>query len=79
MKVKVIGIGGKYSGTYQGYDYTKVNLYVDYEEAPKNGTGTRVEVLKCPFDCVPAGLKVGDKVDVQYNQYGRIDSIIIAK
>ncbi len=79
MVVKVVGIGGVYSGNYQGYEYSKVNVYVDHMKVPKNGVGTTVEVLKCPSDSIPADLKVNDLIEVLYNRYGRIESIEIQK
>lgn len=75
MKAKVLGIGGTYSGEYQGVKYEKFKLYVDKGVTPRDGEGTELDVLSIDSRFKSASLHVGVNVNIEYNRYGRVDSI----
>lgn len=75
---KVLG-KASYSGEYQGYKYNKVRLVCECAPNSKwtGVDGICAEVINVPSTDRTRAVKVGDKIDVRYNRYGKIEDIEI--
>lgn len=74
MVVTVVGIGPLQTGTYQNFNYANRSVYVEY---PVKGVdGLVAERFKVP-DRISTleGIRPGDSINVDFNRFGRIDSI----
>lgn len=74
MLCTVVGKGQLQTGTYENYQYANRSLYVTYEV--RGIEGQCAERFKVPDRiCSLDDIRIGDIVDVQFNRFGRIDSI----
>lgn len=77
---KVIG-KASYSGEFQGYNFSKVRLFLQCDPNPKWNAfeGVAVEIVNIPDSDTARSVKIGDIVDIRYNRYGKPDSVDILR
>lgn len=74
---EVIGIAHRQYTNKQGKAVSGYNLYVTYEDRSTNGLACMREWISDPV-MEDSGISIGDKVNLLYNRYGRVESIKIA-
>ena len=82
MKVKVIGYSAIRSGEYQGRPYQNRKLsYVvnDADYNPKDYNGSQCDEITVPATIDFSNIKVGDTVNLLYNRWGKVESIVNLK
>ena len=71
------------TGEYQGRPFDNYNLHCKVMDPPEGMEGEAVEVLKVKtavvdaFTAAHGPLSIGDVIDVYYDRFGRITSIMV--
>lgn len=67
---KVVGIGAVHSGEYQGFKFSNVPFFLEYEGENIEGVGCfKVNV---PEKIDTSDIQIGDDVEVIYNRFGKV-------
>lgn len=80
MKATVYGIQRKVKWSYQGREGFNQRLHLVYPEEMNNNEtqeyGFRVESLKVPGRVDLSKIKVNDMIEIYYNRYGQVESVV---
>lgn len=77
MIYKLLGRQHK-TGTYQDKPYDNTMLYCSAKNVP-NIEGEMTAVIKAKTEILPDTLQVGDLIDVYYNAYGTVETVLLCR